>query len=213
MLRPRSAGTSRGFSMVELMVAVAILALLTTMAVPPFVSTLRDARIRTTAESVAAALYYARGEAARRNAVVRFQTTSTLDNACALATAGQNWVVSLAYSGTGTAASPAGACASTLDDTASPFLLRRSEPLGTGSTMLTTANRAVTAFDGLGRLSTLRGTIAATALTVDVTSTDSTCLAVGGAARCLRVVVMPGGQISVCDPAHTTSTDPLTCPA
>lgn len=96
-----------GFNMIELMIVVAIAGILLAVAVPSLQSTINSARTRSVAESVFNGLSLARSEAIRRNAPMRFQLVSTLDNTCtysaasgqAIATTGANsipglWVVS-----------------------------------------------------------------------------------------------------------------------
>ena len=81
--------------MIELMVGIAIVAVLFAMASPSFGVWIKNSQIRTSAEAIQNGLMLARSEAVRRNTTVRFQLTSTLDNNCALSTSGSNWVVSL----------------------------------------------------------------------------------------------------------------------
>lgn len=61
-----------GFTLIELMIALVIAALLVMLAVPSFSSYLRDSEIRSTTESVANGLRVARTEALRRNLAVGF---------------------------------------------------------------------------------------------------------------------------------------------
>ncbi|WP_287655570.1 GspH/FimT family pseudopilin, partial [Accumulibacter sp.] len=72
----------RGFSLVELLVGMAILGVLLAIAMPAFSNWLRNARVRTAAESVQNGLQLARAEAVRRNTSVRFQLVTTLDESC-----------------------------------------------------------------------------------------------------------------------------------
>lgn len=63
---------ARGFSLVELMVVVAVLAVLLAMAIPGFRSWRINANIRSVAEGINDGLQFARGEAVRRNTPVEF---------------------------------------------------------------------------------------------------------------------------------------------
>lgn len=63
---------SFGFSLVELMVGIAIVGILATLAMPSFQSWFRNAQIRNAAESIVNGLQRARAEAVARNTNVQF---------------------------------------------------------------------------------------------------------------------------------------------
>lgn len=63
----------RGFSLVEMMVAVVVLGIMMRAAIPTFTIWIGNSKIRTAAESVYAGLQVAKQEAVRRNARVLFQ--------------------------------------------------------------------------------------------------------------------------------------------
>lgn len=79
---------SQGFTLVELMVAVALLAILLGLAVPSFQTTIARNRLSTQANELLSALQASRSEALRRNRTVRFCTTAT------------NWQMTLQADGT-----------------------------------------------------------------------------------------------------------------
>jgi type IV fimbrial biogenesis protein FimT len=91
---------AKGFSLIEILVALAIFAILLSLALPNFSEWIRNIRLRSQAEAVLGGLQLARAEAMRRNRFVRFQLVTaaadgTLDNTCAIAANGTNrWVVS-----------------------------------------------------------------------------------------------------------------------
>jgi prepilin-type N-terminal cleavage/methylation domain-containing protein len=69
-----------GFTLVEMLVAVAIAALLLVMAAPQYALWIADAHIRSAAESIASGLRWAQAEAIKRNTQVEFilnPTTAT----------------------------------------------------------------------------------------------------------------------------------------
>ncbi|PTT77878.1 type II secretion system protein GspH [Pelomonas sp. HMWF004] len=73
-----------GFSLIELMVAVAVLSILTAVAMPNFTSWIRNARARTVADALQSGLRLAQAEAQRRTHTVVFFTTN--DKACTATT-------------------------------------------------------------------------------------------------------------------------------
>lgn len=112
-----------GFSLVELMVTVAVLSLLMVLAVPSFTEWIQNSRIRTAAESVQNGVQLARAEAVRRNARVEFALVGTSGG----------WVVRFAGGGA--------------------TIQARSGSEGAGGVVLSTVPEDATsvAFDGLGR--------------------------------------------------------------
>jgi len=61
-----------GFTLIELMIAIAVLAILLAVGVPSFQTWMLNTRIRTTADAMQNGLQLARAEAVRRNERVRF---------------------------------------------------------------------------------------------------------------------------------------------
>jgi type IV fimbrial biogenesis protein FimT len=193
-------------SLIELMVGIAIVAILFSLAAPSFSSWIQNTQIRTAAEAIQSGLTLARGEAVRRNANIRFQLTDTLDNSCALSTGGTNWVVSRD--------DPTGACASALPDPSdtnppTPAIIQLRAGAEGSKNALVAAGQAAFVFNGLGRLNP----VPAGNVNIDITNpigggcvTDTP----PGQMRCLRIVVSPGGQVRMCDP-NFASTDPQGC--
>ena len=73
----RCLSRARGFTIVELIVATSVLAILATLSVPMYANTLASNRTRSAAYSLVAALTFARGEAVMRNATVTVSPTGT----------------------------------------------------------------------------------------------------------------------------------------
>jgi type IV fimbrial biogenesis protein FimT len=191
----------RGFSLIELMVGIAIFAILIMMGLPTFAAWLQSSQIRTASDAVQNGLQVARAEAVRRNTLVRFQLTDTTGNSCAASTSGTNWVVSLD--------NPAGACATTpWDDVGAPAVRILQVRAGTDGTRnaVVAASQATVIFNGLGRVTP----VPAADITIDITNPTGGACAAAGPMRCLRVVVSGGGQVRLCDPA-LASTDPRGC--
>ena len=61
-----------GFTLIELMVVIVVLAVLTTLGIPSFMEMIQNPQLRTAAESIYDGLQLARSEAVRRNAHTQF---------------------------------------------------------------------------------------------------------------------------------------------
>lgn len=185
--------------MIELMVGIAIVAVLFAVAAPSFSTWIQGAQIRTAAEAIQNGLTLARTEAVRRNTTVRFQLTTTLGGSCALSTTGTNWVISQD--------DPSGACQSDISDTIAPRLIQ-TRPGGSGSqNAQLLADQSTIIFNGLGRVTPLP----AGNININISNPVGGACVPAGPMHCLRVVVSPGGQVRMCDPVFA-STDPQGCP-
>lgn len=209
MLIAKSA--QRGVTLVELIVVMAIVAMLAVMSAPTFTGWMLNARIRTTAEAIQSGIQLAKAEAVARNARVRFQLTSSLDNTCVVSPTGLNWVVNMDPNAN--AAEVEGLCdAAPMIEIAgaapvAPFILQtRPAAAGSGNSQVA-ATAATVVFNGLGRpVPAPAGNI-----TIAVTNPAAgTCTSVGGEVTCLSIVVTPAGQIRMCNPAFPAN-DPQGC--
>lgn len=75
----RSMSPRRGFSLVELMTTLTVLAILILIGIPSYEQWMLNTRIRTATESIQNGLRLARSEASQRATFVRFQLTSATD--------------------------------------------------------------------------------------------------------------------------------------
>lgn len=204
---------ARGLTLVELLVTLAIVALLVLASVPSFNGAIVNSRIRSTGEAVLNGLQMAKSEAVARNARVRFQLTDSLDGACVLSNTGTNWVISLDPN-----ANPAeveGACdANPIVDDANvppvtPFIIqKRSAATGTGSSQVA-ATQPSLVYNGLGRLADVPpGNVI-----INLSNpAGGTCAEAGGEVVCLRIVVSPIGQARMCNPdPGLPASDPRRC--
>jgi type IV fimbrial biogenesis protein FimT len=187
----------RGVTLIELVVGMAITAMLLGMGAYGFGNWIRNTQTRTAAESILAGLQLARAEAVRRNTPVRFQLTTTPDNSCGLlpagAAGGANWVVSQD--------DPTGACASAASDTAAPRLIQTRAAAEGSANANVMASQSVIVFTGLGRVTP----VPAGDINIIVTSSGG-----GSDSRRLWVTVSMGGQVRMCDP-DLDSSDPQGC--
>jgi type IV fimbrial biogenesis protein FimT len=208
---PISRRKQLAFSLIELMITIAILVLLLALGAPGFSLWIKNSQIRTAAESIQNGLQLARGEAVRRNSAIRFQLTTTVLIDCALTAAATraNWVVSYddpTVGATKCASAPLNEAFPITDavNNPAPRILQVRSAAEGSSKVSALSDQMVIIFNGLGR--------SGAAATVDVTPDTGTCKASGGDVRCLRVTVSLGGQVRMCDPAYSVSgTDPQRC--
>jgi type IV fimbrial biogenesis protein FimT len=194
---------SRGFTLVELMITLAVLGMLIMIALPNMGAWLQNTQIRTSAEGMQAGLQLARAEALKRNTTVRFQLVDTLTSACALSATGRNWVVSLDDA--------SGLCNTDASETVAPRIIqKRSSAEGSPNAQVAATGGSSVLFNGLGRA-------AAGSLTqVNISNpSNGACKSVAGnePMRCLRIAVNAGGTVRMCDPAVDPAdvTDPRRC--
>lgn len=187
-------GRCRGFSLVEILIAMTILALLLLLALPNMSEYLRNSTVRTAAEIISSGVQLARSEAIRRNTPVEFALVSadpTQANVSVAAdAAGPHWIVR------------------TFQPTAvytAPDFIQGGGAYSTRNAVIA-ADSANFSFGSLGRTD-LGGNN-----TIRVTyPSGGNCVADGGSVRCLNVVVQIGGQVRMCDPAVTAAGDTRAC--
>jgi type IV fimbrial biogenesis protein FimT len=193
-----------GFSLIELMITIALVGILMVMGAPAFSDWIQSSQVRTAAESITNGLQLARAEAVRRNTRIRFNLNS--------ATGLVDWEI---------CASENSPCTPTTD-----IIQQRSSAEGSVnarvgvynngdgnsatsySTVIAAGNElpAHVTFDSLGR--TIDDGGGNNVIRIDVTN------AVNASARRLVITIgLPGGEIRMCDPALTVSnpTDPMAC--
>ena len=194
-------------TMIELAVAMAIVAILAALAAPSFRDWFTNNQIRNAAEAIQTGLQLARAEAVKRNTSVRFQRTTTLDSGCAIG--GNNWIVSID--------DPSGLCGNGLinDDYAisdttnnpGPRIIKKYLFSERNTTAQLTFSQNTIVFNGIGRVTPVPGA----SINITVTNpTGGTCKSAGGIMRCLNIVVSAGGQIRMCDPSYSLP-DPRGC--
>jgi len=187
-----------GFTHVEMMVAITLLAILLAMAMPSFATWVRNAQVRTVGDALQNGLRLAQAEAVRRHRqVVFFRTDQT---ACTTAiTADSNgafWAVRTVPLVAGDAVE-AVQCG-VLSDVAAG---------------VTIAGPAAVCFNSGGRQVANAAPGGGEACVLPPSGTSSFDLSSTNADRPLRVLVALGGSVRMCDPAKAlTSSTPDGCP-
>lgn len=192
----------RGFSLIEMVVTVAIMGVLLALAAPRFAEYLRNVKLRSSAEMFLTSVQLARSEAVRMNTPVEFLLTATDPlpanvGAAAAAASGTNWMIRTADMGTfidgkfgieGSGRGTGQVTAIKINDTTAPASTDPDAPPAApvGSII----------FNGLGRTS-----LANQAVFKFNNPEAGTCVTAGGKVRCLKVIVAIGGQARLCDPA------------
>lgn len=195
----------RGFSLIEMIIAIALMAILMTFAMPMYSAYMQNQRIRASSEGILSGLQIARSEAVKQNRRVEFLLTddevdpSNASSAVAK-TDGINWMaraLDTPTAGVHTYVDGRDGTEGTSSATA-------------GSLIGVTGSTGSVVFSALGTVE-----LAAAVTTFNVASanpaTQGQCLASSGTVRCLRVVLQPGGQARMCDPSITTSGDTRRC--
>ncbi|MFH0132706.1 GspH/FimT family pseudopilin [Variovorax sp. VaC1] len=185
----------KGFTLVEMMVAIALFALLVAFAYPSYTSFIQNAQIRTAAESIINGLQLARAEAIRRNSNVEFRLLNTSTGAAV--TGGTDWRIMAAAANTPTTLDQE---VQTRRETSPSSKARAQVATAVGATAANpgAGMPATIAFTGLGRLSP-----ATTIRQIDITGAS------GG--RRLAISLAPGGDVRLCDPLLALATNPQGC--
>ena len=201
--------TMRGFTLIELVVVLAVLAILLAAGASNFSVWMTNSRIRTTAESIQNGLQMARAEAVRRNTPIRFQFVDNLAASCALSVTASNWIVSFD--------DPAGDCdaaplneAFAVSDAANnpaPRIIQSRAATEGGRNTVIAADQSTIVFNGLGRVTPVPAVVP-----VDINVSPVAAAGDCTSQRCLRVRVTAAGQIRMCDPAlDVAGSDPQRC--
>lgn len=197
--------THSGFSLIELIVGLAILALLMALGMPQYATFISNARLRATAEGINNGLNLARAEAVKRNARVELVLTdeeprASLVNALPPSTSGVNWVVREWVPATGTY----------------NFIEGKAGAEGSGKTegtgVVIASSSADATYDGRVIFTGFGASALSKSISFQITYPGAgACAAANGPLRCLNVNVSPGGQIRICDPKITDTNDTRAC--
>ncbi len=204
-------GAACGFTLVEVLVSLAIVGLLLALGLPALTTYSVNSKIRAAADNFSADLQSARTEAIRTNGNVALVLTSDAALSANVGSgnvnaAGPNWIVRA-----GTAAPYAWVAGRTLADLGATLALSGSVYVASPSPPVTSPLSSVN-FTPLGGTN-----LAGTASFLFTAPGSGVCLPVPpattpvGTLRCLRVQVTVGGQVRTCDRAVTTLGDSRTC--
>ncbi len=207
----------RGISLVEMVVVMAIFAILTGLAVPSFNAWLANVQIRTATESIQNGLQLARAEAIRRNSPVMFWLTSGTNPltgdwlvGCANPVSSNNFNLPEAPGDC-----PGIARTAALPASGPPFFWIQRTTAAAQQTSLpqvtaigaTGANTTAVTFNSLGMvIATNTDDGSAAIAQIDVNQPSLPVAVV----RPLRVMIA-GGQIRMCDPNLSLASDPRGC--
>ncbi len=188
----------RGFSLIELMVVLALAGILMLAGLPSFREWLLNSQVRTAAASINNGLQLARAEAVRRNVFVRFRLNSTTLaglsdwDVAASGDVGATFAVAVqsAPSAEGSGTTRVGV--STASQPTPPFTVPIAPGVGLPASVV---------FSSFGRPN------AGGITRIDVTSAT---LAAADTRR-LVLLVSPGGQVRMCDPLLVLATNPQGC--
>lgn len=204
-LRPGMSVQALGFSLIELLVGMTLVAIFMSLAAPSFSTWIQNSRIRSTAEAISAGLQTAKSEAVARNTLVRFQLTSSTGDDCVISNSGTSWVVDM-VDADASEDSVEGKCNAAPSDTAAPRIVQVRPGAEVSGGSVVAASTASLVFNSLGKLSP----VPTADTTIDISNPSGACAADGGDLTCLRIVVTPGGQVRMCNPRFPSG-DPQAC--
>jgi len=163
--------TAPGFTIVELLITIAVMGILIMIAMPSFGEWLQNQQLRAGAEASLNGLQVARAEAIRRNLPVQivFAADSTA------------WAVTEAASGT--------AIQSRSQQEGSPNAALAATPAGATTVTFNPLGAATTNIDGSARITRL-----------DITNPKGGACQPAGPMRCLALLIQGGGTVKMCDP-------------
>jgi type IV fimbrial biogenesis protein FimT len=184
----------RGFTMVEMIVTVALVAILLRLAVPSFTAWIRNTQMRSVAEALQNGLRKAQSEASARNRQMVFSLTNdepaTAATAATAAAGGRNWVVRSVQQ---------------LNSAAFDEYIEGGGFGDSAQGVVITGDASI-CFNSVGRL------VANASAGVGCTGADvSYDITREGAERRLRVTVSAGGRVRMCDPDRSIATQPDGC--
>ena len=197
-------GALRGFTLIELIVAITLLGVLVALSLPSFTAWIRNSQVRTVSEALQTGVRTAQAEAVRRNrqVVLTFTEATPALNATAVS-GGKNWSLqSVAQFGETATDATRYIGGGALADVASGVSIVDHAGVGISAICFNSNGRLVT--NPSPGVSGADCTAVVTAFDISQTNAD----------RPLRVIVQIGGQLRICDPKRPalSATTPDGCP-
>jgi type IV fimbrial biogenesis protein FimT len=171
-----------GMSLIEIMVAIAIIGILLAAAMPSYTTWIQNTQIRTASEAILNGVQTAKNEAIRRNTPMQIQLT---------ALPATTWCVN-------PKSSP--------DQVPCTFMRPAAEGSPNATITITPGGADTVTFNALGRVET-NADASASITQIDV---DNLLIPVAADRRSLRIIIPTGGAIRMCDP-KVAAGDPRTC--
>ncbi len=172
---------SRGFTLIELMIGIVIVAITMALGMPAYKTWILNTKLRTAAESIASGLQMARSEAVRRNAPVQF----TLG-------AGSSWIVG---------------CVTATSSCPTSIQKRATGDGSSAAVTVTAVDGTPVVFNNFGRMTAPAPASGTTSINIGI---DPAILS-ATESRNLRVTVGISGNVRMCDPTVTTAGDSRKC--
>ena len=197
-----------GFTLTELLVGIAIVAILLGLGMPGISGYIQSAKLNASAQSYLAGIQTARTTAIRQNLRAEFVLTDTpvetvnLADNLAPAPNGQNWVVRVADP---TRAPPAFLLVEAKSATEEGASVASPPAVQIAGISAPNAFTGVVPFNGFG------GTADASNYQFDLQNPRGGACAPAGAMRCPRILVPAGGLARICDPLVPIATDSRGC--
>jgi len=186
-----------GFTLIEMMVTIALMCVLMMLAMPSFTTWIANNKVRTVSDSLQNGLRFAQAEALRRSRPMVFSLTNSAapEKSLSAVDNGGNWSVNVSKSSL---------------DTQNVFV--QSGVLGDVASGVSITGPAAVCFNAMGRLAAnpdtgVNGANCDPKSSVFVYKVNAT-----NSDRPLQVLVGLGGQVRMCDPARTLANSPDGCP-
>ena len=193
----RRTSRTAGFTLIEMMVTVALMCVLMMLAMPSFTTWVANNKVRTVSDSLQNGLRFAQSEALRRSRPMVFSLTNSAapDKSLSAVKNGSNWSINVSKS----SLDPQG-------------VFVQSGVLGDVASGVSITGLAAVCFNAMGRLAMNSDTGVSGASCDSVPPVSVYKISATNSDRPLQVLVGLGGQVRMCDPARKLANAPDGCP-